>query len=104
MKTSIELSEISLEERIRLAKSTSNTNILNVLAQDEDSQVRFHVARSTNATTEILMKLATDKKREVRDAVAINENVTAEILLKLTEDKNFYVSIQEILLYLLKIL
>ncbi len=88
MKILIELSEISLEERIRLAKSSANTELLNALAEDEDYDVRKVVAGSKNATAEILLNLAKDEDCNARRLVAANANATAEILVKLAKDKN----------------
>jgi hypothetical protein len=54
---------------------------LAVLAQDENSGVRWKVARNPNTPPETLELLATDKSWAVRSWVAYNRNATEEICL-----------------------
>jgi len=60
------------------------------LATDEDSCVRWGVAKNPNTPVETLEFLATDKNSYVRCCVAINPNVTEEILL-MVKAKNYQV-------------
>lgn len=87
-----EISKMSEDERENLAYSTSDVEILNVLANDESEFVRKAVAENKNAPTETLALLAKDEKGYVRWAVAKNINTPVDVLEKLAKDKNKMVS------------
>ena len=89
MKILIELSKISFEGRLMLAKSTSDENVLKALSEEIHPIVRRTVAENTNATYEVLLKLSKDEDWQVRKAVAGNINVTSDILLGLSEDVDY---------------
>jgi hypothetical protein len=54
---------------------------LELLAQDENSHVRWWVSRNPNTPVEILEILATDRDYNVRSSVTTNPNATEEICL-----------------------
>ena len=60
--------------------------ILKILADDQDSKVRWMVATRRSAGEEILEKLAEDVNEGVRERVLYNPKVTKKILQKLIHD------------------
>ena len=86
MKFLIELNDLPLVERSRLATETGDTELLKVLAEDVDWRIREEVAKSDKVSAEILQKLAEDVDEDVRISVAENDRVTVDTLLKLILD------------------
>lgn len=62
-------------------------DILMILAEDSDRQVRSSVARKGSAGEEILWKLSRDESEAVRTGVVANRRSTKEILEYLLQDK-----------------
>ena len=86
------VSKLSTEERLKLARDPKATvEILQTLAQDENSYVRCWVARHPKATVEILQGLSRDKDYYVRYWVSRHPNATVEFLQGLAQDKDYYV-------------
>ncbi len=61
------------------------------LADDEDDYVRAWVAGSWNTPPEILAKLADDEAKGVRENVAKNSKTPSEALVKLADDEDKYI-------------
>jgi hypothetical protein len=75
---------------LELAHHPNTTpEILQVLATDKFSHVRYAAAHNPNTTPEILQVLATDKFSHVRYAAAHNPNATEIVrrLFLMTEDR-----------------
>ena len=73
--------------KINLLESDSTSpEILKELAEDEDDDVRWEVAKHPNTPAEVFMKLAEDENRFVRSAVTRNPSTPVEVLMKLAED------------------
>lgn len=60
------------EKQKKRAKSTSNPEELALLAEDEDSGVRFYVAANRHVPLDIQLHLAEDKEALVRSGVALS--------------------------------
>jgi len=83
---------LSFDEKCKLAENLNTpTEILKVLATDEDYDVRSLVAGNPNTPVETLKVLATDKHFHVRYWVAGNPNTPVELLKILATDKHFHV-------------
>ena len=73
--------------RRNLAKNTSTpVHILEMLAIDNNVEVRYELAKNPNTPVKILAQLATDYKAWVRYDLAKNPNVPASILSELASD------------------
>ena len=88
------LEQMSLEEKLRIAETSSDGDVLDLLANDESPVVRVIVAGNENAPRKALMKLAEDSNGLIRFAVSQNPNAPADILMKLEEDENESVRIE----------
>jgi len=64
---------------------------LELLATDEDPDVRYWLAKNPNIPKESLQLLATDENPAVRQYVAKNPNIPKESLQLLATDENSYV-------------
>ena len=64
---------------------------LNALTQDADVSVRRCVALNAQTPAEVLATLATDAHYDVRRCVALNANTSAEALSALAQDEDVYV-------------
>ncbi|MEM9272218.1 MAG: hypothetical protein AAGA80_04525 [Cyanobacteria bacterium P01_F01_bin.143] len=74
--------------RMALASNSKTPpEILEQLAQDQDSMVRAAVANKENLPSHLLKQLAKDEIRRVRSSVANNPNTPIEILKVLARDK-----------------
>jgi hypothetical protein len=71
-----------------LAKSITNSIILDELSKDGDWYVLYRVADNPNTTPETLDSLSKDKDWRVRYRVANNPNTTPETLDYLSKDKD----------------
>ena len=71
-----------------LENNNASPEMIEELAEDEDANVRYEVAKHPNTPADILTKLADDKDVYVRRAVAENPKAPVEALKKLAEDKN----------------
>ena len=80
------ISKMSEEELINLACSTSDVEILNNLAENENCNVRWAVAGNKNTPIEFLAVLAQDEERGVREQIALNASTSAELLAVLAND------------------
>src|SRR3990167_5870791 len=75
--------------RRNVARNTSATQqVLTLLAQDKDVYVRCYVAQSTSTSPEALVLLAQDKDADVRYNVAQNTSTPAEVLTLLAQDQD----------------
>ena len=72
-----------------LENNNASPEIIEELAEDEDSYVRKEVANNPNTPVDILRKLAGDKGANVKYSVAKNPNTPVDILRKLAEDKDW---------------
>ena len=79
---------MSEEELKALARSTSDVETLNILAENENYEVRWAVAENKNTPVKLLAVLAKDEDIDVRWAVALNKNTSADILAMLAKDEN----------------
>ena len=91
MKYLIEISEISVNERTRLANKTEDIGLLRVLSEDEESSVKIAVGENPNTILEILDKLSRDPVWNVRIATLNNPNTSQLIKKRLLHDPNRYV-------------
>ena len=82
---------MSEEELINLACNTSDVEILNKLAKNENCEVRCAVAGNKNTPANMLTMLAHDKDEDVRSGVALNENTPVDVLVMLASDKDWWV-------------
>ena len=65
------------------------SQVLDILAKDEDMYVRCWVAMNPNTSSQVLDILAKDKDRVVRRGVAkYSKNITIDQLLALGQDKD----------------
>ena len=80
------ISKMSEEELIRLVWNTSDVEILNKLAENENYEVRRAVAGNEYTSANMLVMLASDKNWCVRSVVAKNENTPKEALTVLAKD------------------
>jgi hypothetical protein len=65
--------------------------VLRVLAQDENDDVRIYVAENPNVPVDVLKVLAQDENDDVRSYVARNPNTSPETLQILAQDENKYI-------------
>ena len=73
--------------KINLMESDSTSpEILKELAEDEDDDVRWEVAKHPRTPAEALRKLAEDGGMWVRSAVSRNPSTPVEVLMKLADD------------------
>ena len=75
----------------QLAKTTTDSKILEQLAHDEAPYVRYCVAQNLNTSSETLNFLSRDKSLDVRCWVARNPNTSVETLNFLSRDEYYYV-------------
>jgi hypothetical protein len=83
--------EASESDRRWGAQHTYRVDILLILAQDEDADVRYRVARNAHTPVETLSSLAHDADVNVRCCVARNTQASAETLNALAQDADVYV-------------
>ena len=74
-----------------LENNNASPEIIDELAEDEDANVRYGVARNPNTPVEVIMKLTEDEDANVRYGVADNPRISAEVLRKLAEDEDEWV-------------
>jgi hypothetical protein len=78
---------------IRAAEDPSApTNILGMLAESCNVEVRMAVADNRSASLETLMMLAQDESDDLRYQLAENHNIDKSVLNLLTEDSNPFVA------------
>ena len=82
------ISKMPEEEVIDLACNTSDVEILNKLAENENYEVRRAVAGNEYTSADMLVMLASDKNWCVRCVVAVNENTSIDVLAMLAKDKD----------------
>ena len=73
-------------ERVTVAESPVDPELLTPLADDTDITVRAEVAGNDNTSPETLTRLATDLEPEVRGRVAGNPRTPPDVLAHLAED------------------
>src|SRR5690606_24236016 len=73
------------------AEHTYRADILLILAQDTDVDVRRSVAKNAHTPAETLATLAQDAYVYVRCRVALNPHTPVETLATLATDKDYYV-------------
>ncbi|MBC7997148.1 MAG: hypothetical protein IAF58_04365 [Leptolyngbya sp.] len=66
--------------------------VLELLAEDKNPEVRIAVGTNTSTPTHIRYSLAFDQDPNVRFGLAEDVNTPVELLNKLTEDSNPYIS------------
>ena len=84
----IDIDNLSREEKIELARTSKDINILTILSKDKNEFIREEVAYNSNTPTEALNLLALDVDTYVRYTVICNENVSIKILKELINDKD----------------
>lgn len=77
--------------RTFLAKTTSDSIVLDNLSNDSDSYVLNYVASNKHTSTETLTKLSKEEVDYVAMAVAKNKNTPVPVLQQLTEHPNYSV-------------
>ena len=77
--------------KLNLLENNASPEMIEELAEDEDSYVRYEVAKNPNTPIDILTKLAEDENSDVRWGAIRNPNTPADILRELAEDKEWYV-------------
>ena len=85
------IGKMSEKELKDLARSTSDVEILKILAVNANYEVRCTVAENKNAPVELLSVLAQDEDIYVRWEVAGNKNTSVETLVMLASDKEWWV-------------
>lgn len=68
-------------------------NILVLLADDEDAEIRWWIASKRKAGSSLLEKLSEDPDEAVRREVALNAKTPLHILEKLTKDESEMVAV-----------
>ena len=76
------------------ANPNTSVETLNILANDDDEEVRLEVAQNLNASVEILEILANDYDTDVRRMVAENSKTPAEVLNMLVNDEDNIVRLE----------
>ena len=71
-----------------LESDNTSPEMIEELAEDEDPEVRYEVAKHPNTPADILRKLAEDANWKVRYEVAMNPKTPVDILKKLADDKD----------------
>lgn len=74
--------------KIALIQSTTDSDILDILARDEDSRVREEVTKNPHTRMKTLFKLAEDPEVSVRLAMAKWSKTKQKIRKKLAQDPN----------------
>jgi len=74
-------------EKLLLAQSCRNHEVLKELADDDCFLIRDQVAVNKNTTADILEKL-NDDCESIRASVASNSNINYETFVKLIDDKS----------------
>ena len=74
--------------RIGLPERNTSPEILATLAQDEEWEVRYRVAKNPNTTLETLALLAKDEEWIVRGFTVTNSNIIFDCLIELLQDEN----------------
>ena len=85
----IDIDKLSYNEKIELAKTSNDINILDILAKDKSFDIRYYVAINRNTPAETLSILAKDIDWVVRHHVAYNGNTPVEALIILAKDKDW---------------
>jgi len=67
---------------------TVPSEILELLSNDEDENVRFSVAMKRKLPEEIQLKLASDTSSSVRERLVYNKKTTNKVLVVLSNDSN----------------
>src|SRR3990167_5950907 len=80
--------KIKYVEKVRQAQDQSTSaEVLALLAQDQNADVRYNVALNTSTSPEALTLLAQDQDADVRYYVAQNTSTPAEVLTLLAQDQ-----------------
>ena len=82
----IDIEKLRRDEKLELARTSTDINILNILAKDRDFYVRYGIARNSNTSAESLAMLAKDKYIEIRFCVVYNKNTSIKVLKELIND------------------
>jgi hypothetical protein len=87
--------EMEYDDRRELASDVNTSpEVLRILSEEEDENIRDLVAGHPNTPEDVLMDLATDYEWGVRWEIAFNSNSTTRVLVKLLDyersnDKDF---------------
>jgi hypothetical protein len=80
---------MSYEKKYDLAGNPNTpVGVLEALAKDTISGIRWEVAGNTNTPVELLKVLSKDKDPEVRQEVAENHNTPVDVLAELSKDED----------------
>jgi hypothetical protein len=79
--------------RRRVAEQIDDEDILDLMADDEDADIRYAITQNPSITSTILHKLISDSDRFVRREVARNINTSADDLISLSRDRDLRVRI-----------
>ena len=88
MNYQINLFDLSVDERLRLAEESNDVGLLSALAKDEDSDVRYSALNNPNVTADVLKEFVEDENWVIREAIASHPKVSPEILQILAEDED----------------
>jgi hypothetical protein len=89
--TEEQIRNMSYDEKMNLAESTSTPEVLKELAKDDNYSIRIAVTDNIDTPVEILEAFSTDINWGVRSGVALHTNTPIEILLELATDEDDYV-------------
>ena len=87
----IDINKLFTEEKIELAQTSKDINVLTILAKEVNWRIRANVARNPNTPVEILDILAKDTDWQVRVGISYHPNISTEALSILAKDKNLSV-------------
>ena len=82
------ISLLNNEQRTKLAETTKDPEILDVLSRDKNLHVRYGVAQNPNTNPETLDYLSQDKSPDIREKVAHNPNYKKKITVELSSTQH----------------
>ena len=78
-KVNLYLTDFSVRTRVQIAEETKNPDVLDVLSDDPDVNVRMEVAAKEESYCTTLMRLSRDEKWQVLVALLKNPQVEKEL-------------------------
>lgn len=80
----MKIEDLNKNDKIVLAKNTTNRELLKVLAKENDKDVKYQIARNENTPIEVLENLNNYIYKD-----ALNENYSFKKYIELMNDENF---------------
>ena len=93
------VSNLSTSEKMDLAETSTDKDVLDDLAKDENEYVLNELAKNPNLSPESLDKLSNNPSTKIRGNVAQNPNTSQETLKKLAGDESNFVVIKVVTNY-----